>query len=258
MLAENSLSGRVAIVTGAAQGIGFEICRQLIDSGASVILNDIDESLAMQAAEKLERPSQCIVAPGDSSSQQCIDNMIALAVKHFGRLDIVIANAGITLFADFFDYTRTSFERVMQVNLTGTFFLVQAAAKQFRSQGDGGSILLMSSVTGHQAHKELAAYSMTKAAIEMLARNLVIELSPFGITINAVAPGATLTERTLSDSSYEATWSKLTPIGRPGSVADIANASLFLVSPAARQITGQTLVVDGGWSCISPSPYDIK
>ncbi|TAG75892.1 MAG: SDR family oxidoreductase, partial [Runella slithyformis] len=177
------------------------------------------------------------------------------AVAHFGRLDMVIANAGITLFGDFFDYPPESFERVLNVNLRGSFFLTQAAARQMRQQGTGGRILLMSSVTGHQAHQFLSAYGMTKAALEMLAKSLVIELSPHQITINAVVPGATLTERTLEDPEYVQTWSRITPVGRPASVEDIANAALFLVSPAARHITGQSLVVDGGWTCTSPSPY---
>ncbi|MCU0391908.1 MAG: SDR family oxidoreductase, partial [Thermoflexibacter sp.] len=110
-------------------------------------------------------------------------------------------------------------------------------------------------VTGHQAHKNLAAYSMSKAALEMLAKNLVIELSSYHININTIAPGATLTERTLGDKDYEATWSRITPMGRPATVTDIAEAALFLVSDKARHITGQSLVIDGGWTSVSPSPY---
>jgi len=97
---------------------------------------------------------------------------------------------------------------------------------------------------------------MTKAALEMLARNLVIELSPLRINVNCIAPGATLTERTLGDADYEKVWSKITPIGRPASTEDIAHAALFLVSREARHITGQTLVIDGGWTSVSPSPYE--
>src|SRR5690606_26598741 len=113
----------------------------------------------------------------------------------------------------------------------------------------------MSSVTGHQAHKNLAAYGMSKAALEMLAKNLVIELSPFKINVNTVAPGATLTERTLQEADYSKIWENLTPMGRPASVGDIAAAVLFLVSDRARHITGQSLVIDGGWTSVSPSPY---
>jgi glucose 1-dehydrogenase len=179
---------------------------------------------------------------------------VQAAVDHFGKLDIVIANAGITLFGDFFNYTPEAFSRVMQVNLAGSFFLVQAAARQMKVQHSSGSILLMSSVTGHQAHKDLAAYGMSKAALEMMAKNLVVELSPLQININAIAPGATLTERTVQDAAYRQTWSALTPMGKAAEVGDIAAAALFLVSDAAKHITGQSLVVDGGWTSVSPQP----
>lgn len=248
---------KVAIVTGAGQGIGFEICRKLVNAGANVLLNDIEESMANDAAILIskEGSGQCIAMPGDSSDINFIHQLVSSAIEKFGKLDIAIANAGITLFGDFFTYPPESFFRVMQVNLGGTFFLVQAAANQMKNQNSGGSILLTSSVTGHQAHKDLAAYSMSKAAIEMLAKNLVIEISQYNININTIAPGATLTERTLNDPQYAETWSKLTPIGRPASVSDIANTALFLVSDKAKHITGQSLVIDGGWSSISPSPF---
>ena len=250
------LNEKVAIVTGAGQGIGLEICRKLAQAGAHIILNDLDSELANDAASSIsEDQTKCIPVPGDSSDPEVIRQLVEAAVFNFGKLDIAIANAGITLYGDFFEYTPDAFDRVMKVNLAGTFFLAQAAASQMRKQGTGGTLLFTSSVTGHQAHKNLGAYGMSKAAIEMLARNLVIEISQYGINVNAIAPGATLTERTLADKDYESTWQRLTPMGRPQYVDDIANAAIFLVSDEARQITGQTLVIDGGWSCISPSPY---
>lgn len=247
---------KTAIVTGAGVGIGLEICRRLAAEGAAVVLNDVDADKAAAAAKEISGAGgACIAIGGDCSNPVVIEEMVQAAITNFGGLDIVVANAGITLFGDFFTYTPEDFYRVMQVNLGGTFFLAQAAANRMKEQGTGGSLLFMSSVTGHQAHKNLAAYGMSKAALEMLAKNLVIELSPVGINVNTIAPGATLTERTMAEKDYAATWSGITPMGRAATVADIAAAALFLVSDDARHITGQPLVIDGGWTSVSPSPY---
>jgi len=251
-----SFTGKVAIVTGAGQGIGLEICRRLANAGAKVILNDLDNELATGAVKKIaSQKGDCIAISGDSSDLAVIQQLVNTATSKFGALDIVVANAGITVYGDFFDYKPESFFEVMKVNLGGSFFLAQAAANQMKKQEAGGSLLFTSSVTGHQAHKNLAAYGMSKAALEMLARNLVIELSQYKINVNTIAPGATLTERTVKDPGFESTWSRITPMGKPASVEDIANAALFLVSDAAKHITGQTLIVDGGWTSVSPSPY---
>ncbi|MCO6492316.1 MAG: SDR family oxidoreductase [Phaeodactylibacter sp.] len=251
-----SFRNKTAVVTGAGTGIGYEIARQLALSGASVLLNDIDEKLAAEAAESIrQQGGNCLPLPGDSSSLGVIGQMVKTAVREFGHLDFAVANAGITTFGSFLDYTPEQFHRLVSVNLQGSFFLAQAAARQMTKQGTGGRILFMSSVTGHQAHPNLAAYGMTKAALEMLARSLGVELAPHRITVNAIAPGATLTERTVQlEPDYKATWDRLTPTGTVSMPGDIAHAALFLLSDNARQVTGQSLVVDGGWSAVSPAP----
>jgi len=261
------MNGKIAIVTGAGSGIGYAIARELLGRGVRVLLNDRDAALAGKAADALNTELAglaggveasavpCVAYAGDAGDVAIVRRMVEEAVRVFGRLDIAIANAGLTVFGDFLSYTPESFARVMQLNLTGSFFLAQAAAVQMKKQGDGGSILFLSSVTGHQAHKGLVAYGMSKAALEMLARALVIELSPYRITVNTVAPGATMTERTAEDAGYGKTWSQLTPMGRPATPEDVAKTASFLVSPEARHITGQTLIVDGGWTAISPGPY---
>ncbi|MES2520121.1 MAG: SDR family oxidoreductase [Bacteroidota bacterium] len=247
---------QVAIVTGAGVGIGFEVAHQLALQGANVVLNDIDKDLAESASDKIRgNGGICQAFGGDISDINVINSIIDFTIEHFGKLDILIANAGITTFGDFLEYQPESMQKLLQVNLFGTFFLTQASAKQMISQGHGGSILLTSSVTGHIAHQFLAAYGMTKAGIDQLAKNLVIDLAPHQININTIAPGATLTERTLEDAEYIKTWSRITPSGRPATIQDIANASLFLVSPFSRQIMGQSIVVDGGWTSVGVSPY---
>ncbi|PSL02015.1 SDR family NAD(P)-dependent oxidoreductase [Cecembia rubra] len=248
---------RVALITGAGQGIGLEIARLLSVNAHHVIINDIEKSLTEEAVSDLLNTAKgkVIGVSGDSGNPETILEMTDMAAHEFGKLDIAIANAGITLYGNFMEYSFEDFMEVMRINMAGTFFLAQAAAQMMKKQKDGGSLLFTSSVTAHQAHKNLAAYAMSKAGIEMLARNLVIELSEYGINVNTIAPGATLTNRTALDKDYENTWSRITPMGRPASVKDVAHAAMFLVSEEARHITGQNLIIDGGWTSISPSPY---
>ena len=255
-MVEKRFVNQVAIVTGAGVGIGYEIARQLVSEGASVLLNDLDADLADKAAHSITVDGgTCRGVGGDISDVTTVRGLVKTAVETFGRLDIAVANAGLTLWAGFFDYEPENFDRVLSVNLRGSYFLAQAAARQMREQGQGGRILFMSSVTGHQAIRYLSVYGMSKAALEMLARNLVIELSPHHITVNCIAPGATITPRNLEDDpNYETSWGRLLPTGHVITPEDIAHASLFLLSPNAAQITGQTLIVDGGWTAISPTP----
>lgn len=248
-------ASRAAVVTGAGQGIGREIARQLALEGASVLLNDQDEPLAGEAARAIAAEGGvALAAGGDVADPRVTRGLVERAVAAFGRLDVAVANAGITMHRDFLDYRPEDLDRLLAVNLRGSFFLAQAAARRFREQGSPGRILFLSSVTGHLAIRQMAPYGMTKAALEALARNLSLELAPLGITVNAVAPGATITPRTVSDEGYEEAWAEATPDGRAATTADVAAAALFLLSDAAAHVTGQSLVVDGGWTAKGAVP----
>lgn len=256
-MAQKRFANQTVIVTGAGEGIGYEVARQFCAEGASALLNDImpERAAAAAAAIASETGAQCIAAPGDVADVDTVRALVQQAVDAFGALHVCVCNAGLTSWGDFFEYAPADFERVLSVNLRGSYFLAQAAARQFRAAGSGGRIVLMSSVTGHRAVPYLSAYGMTKAALEMLARNLVLELSPHGITINCVAPGAVSTPRNLNDDpDYEARWGNLIPVGKAIQTADIANAALFLAAPESGKITGQAIVVDGGWTSTSPIP----
>ena len=253
---EHIFKDQVAIVTGAGEGIGREIARRLALQGAAVLLNDINEALAEKAAHDIcSEGGTCLGVGGDVGEVQVVYNLVTRAVAEFGRITIAIANAGLSLWADFFDFEPEDFYRILHVNLGGSFFLAQAAARQMRSQKTGGRILFMSSVAGNQAIATSSVYAMTKKGLEMLARSLVSEVSAHGITVNVIAPGATVTPRTVAAvPDYEAIWPQVIPTGRPAYPSDMANAALFFLSPQAEHITGQTLVVDGGWSATSPEP----
>jgi glucose 1-dehydrogenase len=244
---------KVVVITGAGSGIGFEVAKQFVAEGAKVVLNDFNEALALEATKKIG--GECFPFAGDASKIGFIYELVAFAIEKFGKIDIAIANAGLTLEGNFLDFQEEDFDKMMNLNLKGSFYLAQAFAKQVKTQGSGGKFIVTSSTVGTQSFPDLTAYGMTKSALKMMARALVKDLSPLKININCVAPGATLTERTLIlNPNYEQDWSDSIPIGSLAYPIDIAKTILFLCSEDARHIQGQTILVDGGWSAISPLP----
>lgn len=255
----SEFKGKTAIITGAGQGIGKEIANQLALQGANLVLNDLDPDLLDATVEQMNQSQEpihgkCIGISGDAGNLEIIAEMIDCAVSSFNRLDLVVANAGITTFGDFLKYQPRDFGKLIHLNLQGSFFLCQKSALSMIERAIQGRIVLMSSVTGHQAHQGLTAYGMTKTALQALAKFTAVELAPYGITVNAISPGATITERTLEDPNYIQEWERITPTGTVTRVQDIAHAALFLLSEKSGQITGQTIIVDGGWTSTSPQP----
>ncbi len=244
------------VITGAGQGIGFEVVKQLLGQGHFVIWNEIDLGVLNQATKTLRdlgfNQFLCIHSDAASSEFRSELGKVLETMPH--DLAGLVCNAGITTFGDFWNYSPESMDQILRVNLSGTFFLIQLVGRFFKDRKLPGSIVVMSSVTGHQAHPDLAAYGMTKAALNQLVQNLVIDLSPYQIRINSISPGATITERTSQNKEYQSDWAEITPLGKAADVDDIASSTLFFLSDQAKHITGQTLVIDGGWTSVSPAP----
>lgn len=247
---------QAVFITGAGQGIGYALCLAFAQAGAWVGLNELDSALAQRATNTINArigEERVRALPCDVADAPTLERTLQEWVAQRGRLDVVIANAGITDYGTFLETTPTDFDRVMGVNLRGSYFTAQYAARQMVAQQHGGRILLMSSVVGLRAHRNLTAYGATKAGIAHMATLLALELGEYSITVNAIAPGATLTERTLQDDpQYAQNWASVSMNRRCGTVEDVVNVALFLASPASGHITGQTLVVDGGWTGHSP------
>lgn len=252
-----SLDGKVAIVTGASREIGAAMAETLAAHGCAVLAAHFGE--AERAATVVERirahGGQALAHDADLARVEANQALVARAVEVFGRVDILAANAGLTISAPFLDTNEEQWDTLFNLNVKGSFFAAQAAARQMIAQQSGGRIVFSASVTGVQAIPGLSAYGITKAALRHMAKTLACELGPYGITVNALGIGAILNERNRNDDpDYEAHWSGVTPTGRVGLPDDVAQALLFVVSPGAAHITGQTLVIDGGWTLTSPLP----
>jgi glucose 1-dehydrogenase len=251
------LSGKVALVTGASKGIGHALALGLAAAGAAVVANyNSDRAGAEDAVARIRAAvGRATAVQGDMSRVADCRALVDACVSEFGRIDVACCHAGITNWGRFLEYEEPDFDQVVGTNLKGTYFTAQAAARQMAKQGGGGRIVVTSSITGNQAVRYLSCYGMTKGGVQMLVRNLVLELSPLGIAINAVAPGPITNERNVADDpEYDRNWGEVVPLGRVGSAEDVVKAALFFASDAAEWITGQTLLVDGGLSCYCPTP----
>lgn len=259
----NRMQNTVALVTGAAGGMGRAHCRRLAEEGADIIAVDIEAAaagLAQTAAEVAALGRQCVTAPADVRDQAALDVAVADGVAALGRLDVIVANAGI--YADLgpsWELTDEAWQRTVDINLTGMWHTVRAGVPTL---GDGGSVVIVSSTNGITGAASASHYSASKHAVVGLARTLANELGPRGIRVNTVHPGSVATPMILNDAVYaklrpdldnptqqdaaEALAARtLLPVPWVDPV-DVSNAVLFLASPESRYVTGTQLVVDAG------------
>ncbi|HEX2540294.1 MAG TPA: SDR family NAD(P)-dependent oxidoreductase [Caldimonas sp.] len=243
-------SGRVAIVTGAAQGIGAACARLLCASQARVALWDVDIAGATALATELSADGSTARAfRCDVSRRAQVDDAIRETVAAFGRVDSLVNNAGIFRAADFLDIAEADWDAVLEVNLKGAFLVGQAAAREMVRAG-GGSVVNMSSVNGVMAIPSIASYNASKGGIDQLTRVMALALAPSGIRVNAVGPGTIATElarkAVLGSAEAEKRIMSRTPLQRLGEPEEVAAVVAFLLSDASTYVTGEIVYVDGG------------
>jgi 2-deoxy-D-gluconate 3-dehydrogenase len=245
------LSGKRVIVTGGAMGIGFGIAKRLSDAGAKVLIADMNEGAANDAAAKLEGAFAMKVDVSDESE---VKAMVAKAVAEFGGLDILVNNAGIYPTYKVLEATTEEFEKVVHVNLMGAIFAVKAAAKQMIAQGNGGKIINVTSIDAlHPSAAGLAFYDASKHGLWGFTKNFALELAPHGISVNAIAPGGVATPGTGVDAPTNPDLEKIKesfmeriPLRRFADSDEIGKVALFLASDMSSYMTGSQVVVDGG------------
>jgi glucose 1-dehydrogenase len=248
-----ALDGKIAIVTGGAQGIGLAIARRFLQDGASVMIADVNDSQGETAANELSPLGNVRFSSTDVSSRLDVHNLVAATIEAFGDVDVLVNNAGIVHAADFLDLSEDDFDRVLRVNLKGSFLCGQAVARHMVEKvtngGSAGSIINMSSINAVVSIPEQCAYSVSKGGVSQLTGVMALSLASHGIRVNAIGPGSIKTQMLDAVNSDAAAKHRIlsrTPLGRVGEPSEIASVAAFLASDDASYITGQTIYADGG------------
>jgi NAD(P)-dependent dehydrogenase (short-subunit alcohol dehydrogenase family) len=245
------LDGKVALVTGGAQGIGRACAQRLVAEGAHVVIMDLDEARGSAAARELDASGVNVVfVRGDVSTKDGAIALVAAALERFGRVDALVNNAGIVHAAEFLDLAEEDFDRVLRVNLKSMFLCGQSAARQMAAQKSGGAIVNMSSVNAVMTIANQVPYCVSKGGINQLTKVMALALAPHAIRVNAIGPGTILTElargAVLGDAAARRKILSRTPLGRLGEPSEVASIAAFLLSDDASYLTGQVIYPDGG------------
>lgn len=248
----NQPSSPVAVVTGAARGIGKACAAQLADDGYAVVIADLRGEAAQATADEfIARGRRAIAVPADITDPAACAALMARAVEAYGRVDVLVNSAGISKPEPSLEVSPENWRRMIEVQLNGAFFCSQAAGRQMVGQGQGGCIVHISSINAEAAFPMRTAYSCAKAGVNMMIKTLAIEWAQYGIRVNGVGPCHTETEMTLENIQRGVVsvdiLKKRIPLGRLAKVEDVAQAVAFLCSERASFITGQVLYVDGGY-----------
>jgi len=243
------LKNKTAIVTGAGQGIGKGIALELAKEGCNVVVSDVNKETAEEAAEEIakETKAKTYAFACDVSQKKEVDDLVSAAVEQFGKVDILVNNAGIYPFVSFEKMKESDWDKVMDINLKGIFLCCKAASERMKQ---GAKIVNISSIASIVGFEGLVHYCASKGGVNAMTRALALELASKKINVNAVAPGAIKTPGATGAMTEEAVKQTISaiPLAKFGEPADIASAVAFLASNKADYITGQVIVVDGGWT----------
>ncbi|EKT4485509.1 SDR family oxidoreductase [Pseudomonas putida] len=242
--------GKVALVTGAAQGLGLACAERFVEDGAKVVLVDVQVDKVQAAAARFGDKATWVVADLSEIDSRVAAKIVDKAVEHFGSLDILVNNAGIIHSADFVDFPEDMFDKVLRVNLKSQFLIGQAAARVMIARNIHGSIINMSSINAELAIPNSVAYAVSKGGVKQLTAVMAVGLVNHGIRVNAIGPGTIATDLVLnsvmSNDAQRRTVLSRTPMGRCGEASEVASVASFLASNDASYIIGQTIYPDGG------------
>lgn len=244
------LDNKVVLITGGTHGIGRAITELFASEGAMVAFSGRGE-VALRETEQaiLDQGGAALAIETDIQYKDQVDRMVGTVLKRWGRIDVLVNNAGVSLVSPFLEIAEVDWDMIMNINLKGTFLVSQRVAQVMVQQGKAGSIIQMSSVNGLAAEADQAHYNTTKGGMNMLMMSMALELAPYQIRVNALCPGfieTRLTKSLIDDPQALGVYLKTIPMGRVGQPGDIATAALFLASDDSAYMTGQTMVIDGG------------